>query len=189
MAPIVKKEKTKKSVYFPKTSNWFDFYNNKKYEGGNTYKVDVKEQYIPTFVRAGAFIPMAKAMQTTKEYQGNELILHYYFDPAVEKSKTELYNDDGSTVDAIEKGEYELMKFHSNHNDGTLEFLFHAETGVNYTASDKTIDFVIHNIKNAPESINMNGKKLPVNWNDRNKTVTIHVNWNTEKELKMKIRF
>jgi alpha-glucosidase (family GH31 glycosyl hydrolase) len=34
-------------MYFPKNSSWFDFFNDKKYEGGTTQPVPVSEDHIP----------------------------------------------------------------------------------------------------------------------------------------------
>jgi hypothetical protein len=36
---------------------------------------------------------MAKPMQSTKEYDGNTLVLHYYFDEKVKETELKLYND------------------------------------------------------------------------------------------------
>ena len=60
VAPVTISKVKQKTVYFPKTSNWFDFYSDKMYEGGSVTVYDLKENSIPTFVRGGAFIPMAR---------------------------------------------------------------------------------------------------------------------------------
>ena len=82
---------------FPKNNIWFDFYTNERFEGGQTKSISKRENSIPTFVKAGSFIPMAKPMQTTQEYDGNTIELHYYFDSTITESKGQLYNDDGLT--------------------------------------------------------------------------------------------
>ena len=42
---------------------------------------------IPVFVKAGAFIPMAKkGIQSTADYSMAEVEIHFYYDPSVEKS-------------------------------------------------------------------------------------------------------
>jgi len=40
--PITEKGQTQKEVYFPKNSNWYDFYTGKKYEAGTTHKIELK---------------------------------------------------------------------------------------------------------------------------------------------------
>ncbi len=189
VAPIVEAGKSKKSVYFPETSNWFDFYTDKKYEGGKTETVQVNEQSIPTFVRGGAFIPMTKASQTTKPYKGHELILHHFFDPELEKSQSQLYNDDGSTVKPVEKGKYELMEFCAQQEDNTLNISFEGHSGSNYSPSAKSIELIIHNVQTKPEKVEVEGKTLPVNWDDRSKYLKINLNWNVQQDIKVEVEF
>jgi len=189
VAPIVEAGKSKKSVYFPETSNWFDFYSDKKYEGGKTKTVPVKEQSIPTFVRGGSFIPMTKTRQTTKPYNGSELVLHYFFDPAVEKSHSQLYNDDGSTVKPVEKGRYELMEFSAQQENNKLNIGFEADAGSNYSTPAKSIKLVIHNVQTKPEKVKVKGKTFPVNWDNRTKTLKVNLSWNLREDAKIKVKF
>ena len=189
VAPIVEPGKTKKSVYFPETSNWFDFYTDKKYEGGKTKTVPVNEQSIPTFVRGGSFIPMAKVSQTTKPYNGNELILHYFFDPAIEKSHSQLYNDDGSTVKPIEKGKYELMEFSAQQKNNALKIGFKAHAGPNYSTLAKSIELIIHNVQTKPKKVKLEGKSFPVKWDESTKSLTVNLKWNVRKNKKIELKF
>jgi alpha-glucosidase (family GH31 glycosyl hydrolase) len=189
VAPIVEKGKKKKSVYFPETSNWYDFYSGEKFEGGQTKTVTVREQSIPTFIRGGAFVPMTKAMQTTKAYNGNELILHYYFDPEVKTSSSELYNDNGKTVKPIKKGKYELMKFNAHHENSLLTIGFKAKTGEQYSTSVKSIELVVHNMANQPEIVKVGDEKHPVIWDEESESLKVQLNWNTEKDKEIRIQF
>ena len=66
VAPILKAGQKTKTIYFPKHSNWFDFYTDDKIEGDQTKTVKTKENSIPTFVRGGSFIPKGKLIQSTK---------------------------------------------------------------------------------------------------------------------------
>ena len=186
--PILNSEVKETGVYFPKNSNWFNFYTDEKVEGGETKTVSVNENTIPTFVRGGAFIPMAKPMQSTKEYNGNDIILHYYFDEDVEEAESQLYNDDGLTANAFEKGAYELLEFEAELEKKWLEFEFEAETGENYSITNKQIEFIVHNIQAVPKRIKINGKKVPVSWNSTKKTLSIPVSWDVKDEIEIKIK-
>ncbi|MEZ4792541.1 MAG: glycoside hydrolase family 31 protein [Gelidibacter sp.] len=188
IAPIMKSGIKEKEVYFPKNHVWFDFYTDEKFEGGQSKTIKTHEDYIPTYVKAGAFIPMAKPMQSTKEYEGNRLELHYYFDASVEESKGQLYNDDGKTPNAHETGAYELLHFESELEKNKLEIEFEAEIGKKYTSTTKEILLVIHNISKAPKSIKLEGKKVTANWNVSSKTLTIQMKWNTNNESEIKIK-
>jgi alpha-glucosidase (family GH31 glycosyl hydrolase) len=145
--PITKAGVTSTEVYFPKSNNWFDFYTNKKQLAGTTSTVAVEENHIPVFVRGGSFIPMIKTIQNTSKYSLENFDLHFYFDETVLNSLGKVYNDDGVTPNAFEKGAYEILNFSSNNKDSVLTLKLNAVIGQNYQATDKTISVFIHNIK------------------------------------------
>ena len=127
-------------------------------------------------------------MQTTQEYDGNTIELHYYFDSSVRESKGQLYNDDGLTMNAYEAGKYELLHFESELEKQVLEIELEAETGNSYIKTQKQLELIIHNIKNKPKRIKIDGKKVDVNFNDSIKTLSIPLIWNTEHESEIKIK-
>ena len=189
VTPILTPGSTEEEVYFPKNNAWFDFYTDEKFEGGQTKIIQTKENSIPTYVRAGAFITMAKPMQSTKYYDANTFELHYYYDASVEKSKGQLYNDDGETANVFEKGKYEILFFESENEKRCLEFELEAEIGTNYTSETKKIEVIVRNIGKKPKRVKVDGKKISAIWNPQNKTLSIPVNWNTKKALKIIIKF
>ncbi|MBJ7882159.1 glycoside hydrolase family 31 protein [Gelidibacter salicanalis] len=188
VSPIMKSKVTSKDLYFPKDNAWFDFYTGEKFFGGQTATVNVAEDNIPTYVRAGAFIPMAKSMQSTKDYDGNVFELHYYHDASVEKSIGQLYNDDGVTANAYKKGNYELLTFESETTPSKIEIGFEAEIGSTYKSQSKMIDLVVHHIGGKPKWIKSKRKRLEFTYNENKNTVTIPLEWNTAKELQLNIK-
>jgi len=188
VTPILNSRIIEKEVYFPKNNVWFDFYTDEKFEGGQTKTVSVLENSIPTYVRAGAFIPMAKSMQTTDYYDVNNFSLHFYFDVSVNQSKGEMYNDDGVTAHAFEKGNYELLSFKGETKKRYLELKFKAKVGSNYSSESKRMDLIVHNVNNKPKRIKVDNKKILVEWNSQNNTISIPINWNTNKELEINIK-
>ena len=187
VAPIVKPEKQEKEVYFPKGSNWYDFYTDRKYNGGQTTTVAVNDTTIPTFVRGGAFIPMTETRQHAKAYSGRNLTLHYYADAAVEHSISKMYNDDGLTREAIEKGTYELLTFTANQDKDSLHIRLQAEMGKNYAISEKSIELVIHNVKDRPRQVRLNENIVSANWNKLRDRLHIPVEWNTKENVSITI--
>ena len=185
ITPILKDSVKLKEIYFPKTANWFHFYTDEKIEGGQTKIVKVEENSIPTYVKAGAFIPMTKLVQTTDGYNGNNLEIHYYFDASVKKSEREMYSDNGLLSNAYEKGEYEILAFEAAITKRCLEINFDAEFGDHWKSSDKEITLIIHNINWNPKKIKVNGKRKRIS-SEENK-LTLPLKWNIEKELKIKI--
>ncbi len=188
VAPILESGKIAQDVYFPKNAVWFDFYTNERIEGGQTKVVSTKEHSIPTYVKAGAFIPMAKPMQSTKEYTGNDIELHYYFDKSVNESKGQLYNDDGLTLNAYEKGLYDILHFEGEFNKQILEIELKAETGKAYQSTNKQVELILYNISKKPKYIKVNGKKHEFTYNSETKTLDVPLVWNTKNSVEIKIK-
>ncbi len=159
VTPITKAGQTTAEVYFPKSSNWFDFYTGEKHVGGKTETISVKEDYIPTYVRGGSFIPMIETISNASKYSLNSFSLHYYFDENVKNSSGKLYNDDGKTPDAFEKGKSEMLNFTSTNDGKTLTIKLSTVTGKNFTPSKKDVSVLIHNIRDKVKHIYVNGQE------------------------------
>ena len=159
ITPITKAGVTSTEIYFPKSSNWFDFYTNEKHNAGTTDTVKVNEDYIPTFVRGGSFIPMIETIQNTSSYSLDNFNLHYYFDESVAHSTGMLYNDDGVTPNAFEKEQYEAVHFSSNTSAKSLIIKIATVSGRNYTSKNKNVSVFIHNISNKAKRIFVNGQE------------------------------
>jgi len=153
VSPVLKPEIISQEVYFPANSNWFDFYTDEKVIGGKTKEVVLHRNYIPTYVRGGAFIPMIKSIQNTTQYSLKNVELHFYFDKSVKKSKGMLYNDDGKTPQAFEKGNYEILNFESTCKKNRLTIEIDPEAGENYKTSTKSINLIIHNFLKKPKKV------------------------------------
>ena len=185
VTPVLKDSITTKDVTFPSGSNWFDFYEGTKIEGGQTKSVTVSEDYIPTYVRGGAFVVLTNVVQTTSNYSGNDWNVHYYYDESVKESESVYYNDDGKLAGAYQKGAYELIEFEAETERKWLEIDFEAEQGSDWTATTKNINLILHNIDWTPKRIKVNGKSVSVS--KKEGKLTIPVVWNTQKEMKIKV--
>ena len=188
VSPVLEAGKTEQTVYFPKDTIWFDFYTDEPIEGGQSKMVQLKENSIPTYVKAGAFIPLAKPMQSTKDYDANFIQLQYYHHNSIEDSKREFYFDDGKTVNAIEKQQYQILEFEAEIEGSWIAINFEADTGSSYKADTKTIELVIHNIKKMPKRIKINKEKTNGVYNSNDKTLTLNVTWVTSQEKGIKIK-
>lgn len=189
VTPILHPNVAEQKVYFPKSANWFDFYTDEKVEGGQTKTVQTKENTIPTYVRAGSFIPMAKPMQTTKDYDSNVLELHYYFDETIDgKMKGQLYNDDGKTLKAYENGQYEILKFEAEAQKRVLKINFEAELGAHQQSTTKQVELLVHNIKKAPKKLKVNGKNQSFSWDSKTNKLRTSVSWNTSEVINIQIK-
>ncbi len=147
VSPVMASGLKEKSVVFPSGSNWFDAYTGRKYTGGVTRNIPVVEAHIPTFVRGGAFIPMAKPMLTTANYTGETLEVHYYFDEDIKESSGILYHDDGKTPEAFEEKKYEIIHFSSSLEPKILNIKVEKEEGGAATDKIQLIEVIIENLK------------------------------------------
>ncbi|MFY8110391.1 MAG: glycoside hydrolase family 31 protein, partial [Flavobacterium sp.] len=157
--PITQRGQTQKEVYFPKSSNWYDFYSGKKYEAGTTQTVATNKENIPTFVRGGSFIPMSKIVQNTTQYNLNSFDVHYFFDEKTTTSKLNLYNDDGVTANSFENQKFEKFDFRSKFKNNTLNI----KVEYDHTYADaisKKVNLMVHGFAQKPSNINLNDKKL-----------------------------
>lgn len=186
VTPILQSKEQTVNMYFPDGNSWFDFYTDEMIEGGITRRIATKEDYIPTFVRGGAFIPMAYPMQHTGTYNPNKIQLHYYHDPSIYISKREMYNDDGITANAIEKGMYEKLFFRSDLNGNNLSITLKSEIGENFEGTPKEIELIIHNIEKYPRWIKINKKKVEAGLYKGK--LKIPVTWDTSGDMTIKIK-
>ena len=185
VSPVVKAGLSVQDVYFPSNSNWFNFYTDKKVEGGKTLSIQLVEESIPTYVKGGSFIPMIQSIQNTTQYNLNTFDLHFYFDETVKESEDMLYNDDGETPNAFEKGLYEIMTFESEFENNKLCIEIESELGENYQFSSKEINLIIHNISNKPRKVS----SANFTWNAKTSTLVIPVSIHNSKEKSIKIKF
>lgn len=165
ISPVVRPQLKKQQVYFPATSNWFDFYTGQKIAGGQTRYIETQEDYIPTFVRGGAFIPMVRLVQTTDNYDVDNLEIHYYNDDTLQQSNGKIYHDDGKTKNAYENGNYEILHAESKRESNTLFILLKKETGNTFYTAFQEIQIFIHHIEKKVKNVKINGKKHPFTYN------------------------
>ena len=93
VAPIAKPDVTRRLVYLPK-GMWYDYWTNKKYEGGKMISVDGPLETVPMFVRAGAIIPTWPEMKYVGEKPADPITFNIYPDNNGSAAAT-LYEDDG----------------------------------------------------------------------------------------------
>ncbi len=189
VAPIMKPGVSTKEVYLPNTSDWYDFNTGERFSGGQTITVDVNMESIPTFVRAGSIIPMAKPMQTTKEYDGNNLEIHYFYDGSNDVGNFRIYNDDGIAYNSIQNDEYEVMVLNIMNEESEIGIVFSNMVMDNYEASEKQIDLIIHNLEGSTFEVEAPGDEVTISVDPTNNTVTIPFEWNAIDDLKVTVRF
>ncbi|WP_324719284.1 glycoside hydrolase family 31 protein [Salinimicrobium sp. HB62] len=174
VSPVLRENITQQEVYFPKGSNWFDFYTGEKYTGGSTTTIQLKEEYIPTFVRGGSFIPMAKPLQTTQNFSAEDVELHYFFDTEAGATQDILYHDDGKTPEAYSQGDYEILRFHGRNQKNRLFLEIAKKPGKDSRNSEfKEMDLFIHNYEVRPKEVRVNDQKVSFDYVQNERKVFI----------------
>jgi oligosaccharide 4-alpha-D-glucosyltransferase len=165
VAPVTEPGALRKEVYFPHPgSTWFDFYTGQAHRGGIIETVATVREHIPTYVRAGAFVPLAAPVQSTEDYSTRKLELHYWHDAGVGSAAGQLYDDDGRTAGAYEAGKYEIVRFSSRLSEGRLAIGLAPETGKAATATAREFALKVHNVASKPRAVMAGGKALPFRW-------------------------
>ncbi|SEA08825.1 TIM-barrel domain-containing protein [Microbulbifer marinus] len=159
VAPVTEADIDEVSVKLP-GGVWFDYWNDDQYSGEQA-QVDVDLETIPVLVRAGAFIPTIDDIATTRDYSSNTLTLDYYAHESAAQSSGYIYEDDGTTVDAFARGQYEKLTFAANRSDAGIDFAFNREgDGYKGMPGERAITLKIHNWQQAPTSIDADGAPL-----------------------------
>ena len=173
VTPVLKQGATTADVYFPARSAWFDFYTGEKHAGGATEAVKLSADHLPVYVRAGAFIPMAKVVQTTRDYSTAHIDLHYYHDASVGAGAGKLYDDDGATAQAYEQGKYELLRFASKLQGRSLVLRIDSEVGTQYQRPERSIALQVHNVTTRPALVRVDGRPATFAWDEAAKVLNV----------------
>lgn len=174
VAPVTEPGAARKEVVFPRRGSvWFDFYTDEIHRGGVIETVATRPDRIPTFVRAGAFVPLAQPVQSTRDYSTAKLDLHYWHDAAVTSASGHLYDDDGATAHAYESGKYEIVRFASRVADGRLELTVTPETGKAATPMARTFDLKVHNVATRPRAVFAGGKAIKFRWDAKRRLLDV----------------
>jgi len=102
--------------YLPKGATWYDFWTNKKYNGGQSLTLETSLDRVPMFVRAGSILPLGPEMQYVGEKSWDNLELRVY--PGANGEFT-LYEDEGDNYN-YEQGQYATITFQWNDRSRTL---------------------------------------------------------------------
>ena len=115
IAPVVEQGRTERQVYLPAGADWYNFWTNERFHGGQTIAVSAPIDTLPIFVRAGSILPLGSAVESTNEKQTVAHVRVY----AGADGQFDLYRDDGNTY-AYENGDFELTHLHWDDHSGKL---------------------------------------------------------------------
>ncbi len=90
--PVTEYGATKRSVYLPSSSGWYDFYTGEYLKGGQHIEAAAPYGRIPLYVKAGSILPIGPELQYALEKKSDPVTLYVY--TGADASFT-LYEDEG----------------------------------------------------------------------------------------------
>lgn len=124
-------------VYLP-TGEWYDFFTNEKYEGGQTIYVDCPINKFPLFVKASSIIPVCPHVGAHTGELGELLEWHIY--KGNTDSEFVYYEDDGESFNN-EEGEFlkRIIRYHASSNTLTI-----GKAEGKFTSRFKIFNLILH---------------------------------------------
>ncbi|NNV56358.1 TIM-barrel domain-containing protein [Limnovirga soli] len=163
IAPVLEKAATNKQVYLPKGA-WYALNNNSIIQGQQWIQQPVGLQQMPVFVKAGSIIPQlpdSLFISNTNNYTTKNIYWHYY--ASSEASEGYMYDDDGSSKNAIKTGKYEIISVKAIPQAKSVQFNF-TSTGGNFNGKPAIRHFkmVLHGLTGKYNAYNHLGQKIMV---------------------------
>lgn len=97
-------------VYLPSGCDWYDFWTNKKYSGGQYISAPASLEIMPIYVKSGSIIPMAKTALNTRDSSESEIKLIIYNGSS---GSFKFYQDENNNYN-YEKGAYSIIDIEWN---------------------------------------------------------------------------
>lgn len=162
---------------------WFDYHNDHKVVGGQAYTRPTVLERLPVMVKAGSFVPMVAPVMSTDQYSTRNLTLHYWADPSVTQAQGQLYDDDGHSRDAYQKGQYQLLHFTARQAQALTIRLSSTGNGFSGMPKQRHITLVVHHA-GAVQRVSRDGQvlaftrqngqvRLQFDWDGRDSAITL----------------
>ena len=110
------KQSKSETKYLPAGSDWYYYWTETKYKGGQDVRIETKFDEVPMFVKAGSILPIAPVMMYAEESRWDDLEIVIY--PGADATFT-LYEDEGDNYN-YENGAYSTITFRWNDRNGRL---------------------------------------------------------------------
>jgi alpha-glucosidase len=146
VAPVLKPDVTSRLVYLPK-GTWYDYWTNKKYEGGTMIAAAAPLETVPMFVRGGAIIPTGPEMNYVGEKPVDPISFSIYPDEKGSASVT-LYEDDGISP-AYRQGSFRRTTVNARRMGAGYVVTTSAPTG-NYNPGSRRLSFSVKSTSRSP---------------------------------------
>ena len=192
VAPVFREGDDSRSVWFPEGA-WYDYWSGERFEGGQTWLVDVSANEIPLFVKAGSIIPYRSLAGQIMERSNRELTIEIYTGGV---GTFRLYEDDGMT-NRYRNGEVATTGFRYFETDEYATFTIGRTAGEYEDLPEKrSLSLKFLNINEKPDQVIANSNNLEIGdqdgewtYDERGQVLTIEWNQLTELKTDFEIRF
>jgi alpha-D-xyloside xylohydrolase len=133
--PISGAEKTR-PVYLPAGSEWYDFWTEERFDGGQTVIANAGLDTIPLFVRSGSILPLGPQITHTDEQPQGKVHLKIY--PGQDGAFT-LYQDEGDNYN-YENGSFSTIRLRWEEN---RKHLIIEERQGTFPGMNKNLEFCV----------------------------------------------
>lgn len=137
VAPF-KSTDTNGKIYLPNGDDWYDFYDDKKLDGGQAIDTKISLDKLPLYIKAGSIIPMQSLVESTSEMPSDTLVLHIY--NGNKTNSFSYYEDDGESY-KYQSGDYYKRTISFNPAINTIGF---SKAEGSYTSRFRFIKIILH---------------------------------------------
>lgn len=167
---------------------WFDFFSDTKYQGGQTVNYPLSQDNYPVWVKAGSFMPMTKGLSRTEQFDARKIEMHYWHDNSVNSSSYTYYEDDGKNPASVKKGLYtKLLLSASLDEKAALTLTLDSEGSYLGMPKQRDITYVVHGLSEKPQSVSLDGRSVPVMWDEKGKTLSLAISCDYQQSVKVVI--
>ncbi len=154
--PLADTRKTR-SVYLPAGTDWYDFWTDQCYAGGQTIEAAATLDIIPLFVPAGSIVPLGPRQQYANDRPAAPIELHIY--PGHD-GRFLLYEDEGDSY-RYEQGSFATIQIEW---DNSIRRLTLGQRLGHYPGIPEQREFQIalHDVKSEKRRVHYDGQRIAV---------------------------
>ena len=142
IVPIDKRNIKNKLIYLPEGS-WVNYWTLQEFKGNSEHIIPITLQDIPIFIRKGAIIPSQPVIEYVGQTSIETLILKIYKGENGTSSTTLVYEDDGDSMDYMEKDIYYILDIKCEYNENESKLTLSKLKG-NFSVSWKNIRYLVY---------------------------------------------
>ncbi|KHT49143.1 glycosyl hydrolase [Alteromonas macleodii] len=167
---------------------WFDFFSDTKYQGDQTVNYPLSQDNFPVWVKAGSFMPMADGLSRTEQFDARKIEMHYWHDNSVNSSSYSYYEDDGKNPASVKKGLYTKLLLNASVDDrAALTLTLDSEGSYIGMPKQRDITYIVHGLSEKPQSVSLDGRSVPVMWDEKGKTLSLAFSCDYQQSVKVVI--